>query len=545
MVSLAGLLRQALPSRSYAQPLPTLAAGMRTYDLRLPGGHRRIHHRVERDGSSLLFVDVTDVIRFNASGALLVEWALSGVSRGEANRRLNSYYLGASARALAKDLAAAFDLADELRRPEIGCSACETTRRFSAETAPLFSQSVEAPYKADLAVTYQCNNDCPHCYNEADRHSHGHMRLEDGKRIIDRLVEVGVPHLIFTGGEATLHPDLPELIAHANAAGPICGLNSNGRRMSHAAYVRELADAGLNHVQVTLGSHVPELHDAMMNARSFDQTVRGLQNAIESDLHAITNTTLMRMNADSIVGTVEFLHSLGVKTFAINGMIYSGGGATTGQALREEEMVPRLIEIRDCARDLGMKFLWYTPTEYCRLSPVELEIGAKRCNAGEYSLCVEPNGDVLPCQSFYAAAGNLLRDPWEQIWRGDLFRSFRDRELDPAASGLPEKCWECPDLPLCGGGCRIEREARDRGEAGCGGCSGGGCSTGKETGGSGSVGGCSSGGCGSHESAGGLVTLELDDAAAKSVRGKRSSGEFRVVAAPMKSTSLVDLDGGL
>jgi radical SAM protein with 4Fe4S-binding SPASM domain len=278
-----------------------------------------------------------------------------------------------------------------------------------------------------------------------------------------------------------------------------------------------------------------------------------LQNAIESDLHAITNTTLMRMNADTIVGTVEFLHSIGVKTFAINGMIYSGGGASTGQALREEEMVPRLIEIRDCARELGMKFLWYTPTEYCRLSPVELEIGAKRCNAGEYSLCVEPNGDVLPCQSFYAAAGNLLRDPWEQIWRGDLFRSFRDRELDPAASGLPEKCWECPDLPLCGGGCRIEREARDRGEPGCGGCSGGGCSTGKESSSSGSIGGCSSGGCssggcasggcGSQESAGGLVTLELDESAAKSVRGIRSSGEFRVVAAPVKSSSLVDLDG--
>jgi hypothetical protein len=28
-------------------------------------------------------------------------------------------------------------------------------------------------------------------------------------------------------------------------------------------------------------------------------------------------------------------------------------------------------------------------------------------------------------------------------------------------AGLPEKCWDCPDLPLCGGGCRIEREARE------------------------------------------------------------------------------------
>jgi len=107
-----------------------------------------------------------------------------------------------------------------------------------------------------------------------------------------------------------------------------------------------------------------------------------------------------------------------------------------------------------------MRFLWYTPTEYCRMSPVELEIGAKRCNAGEYSICVEPNGDVLPCQSFYVAAGNVLHDPWEKIWKSQLFREFRHRNENPEWAGLEEKCWECPELPLCGGGCRIEREAR-------------------------------------------------------------------------------------
>ena len=95
---------------------------------------------------------------------------------------------------------------------------------------------------------------------------------------------------------------------------------------------------------------------------------------------------------------------------------------------------------------------------------------------------MEPNGDVLPCQSYYVAAGNILRDPWQEIWQGELFRSFRDREEDPRWAGLPEKCWECPDLPLCGGGCRIEREAREGrrtgdGGGGCSGCSGS-CGTG-------------------------------------------------------------------
>jgi radical SAM protein with 4Fe4S-binding SPASM domain len=72
-------------------------------------------------------------------------------------------------------------------------------------------------------------------------------------------------------------------------------------------------------------------------------------------------------------------------------------------------------------------------------------------------MCIEPNGDVLPCQSYYVAAGNILHDPWRRIWESELFRGFRERVRDPRSCGLPEHCWQCPDLSICGGGCRLER----------------------------------------------------------------------------------------
>jgi radical SAM protein with 4Fe4S-binding SPASM domain len=284
-----------------------------------------------------------------------------------------------------------------------------------------------------------------------------------------------VPHLIFTGGEATLRSDLPEIVAHADAAGPICGLNTNGRRLARRQYVDELAAAGLSHVQVTLGSHDPQVHDRLMNARSFDQTVRGIENALASPLHVITNTTLTRLNAGAVPETIAFLHALGIRTFALNALIHSGGGFDNEAALAEDELAPILVRARDAARERDMKLLWYTPTEYCRLSPVELELGAKRCNAGEYSVCVEPDGSVLPCQSFYVAAGNLLTDPWESIWKGELFRSFRERGDDPAFGQLPDKCHGCPDLALCGGGCRIQREAEAGVRVADAGCASGAC----------------------------------------------------------------------
>ena len=452
--------------------------GMYAYRYKISGGTVRIHLRIESDQSGVLFVDVTDVVHLNSTAAEFAKWALDGVPLEVAQARLRARHGIRRQSAWRDDLNRVYEMVDRFSNPAHGCPTCALG---NVNRAALFSTSVSAPFKADLAVTYDCNNDCPHCYNEADRQAMGLMSAAEWKRIVDKLADVGIPHLIFTGGEATLHPGLLDIIHHADEAGPICGLNTNARRMAHASYANELAAAGLNHVQVTLGSHKSDVHDRMMNAHCFQQTIRGIENAIVSGLHTITNTTLMKMNADEIEKTISFIHGLGIRTFAVNGMIYSGGGFDTGEAIREEELPALLIRIRDKAKQLGMKFLWYTPTQYCRLSPVELEIGAKRCNAGEYSLCVEPNGDVLPCQSYYVAAGNVLRDPWDQIWNSGLFRSFRDRELDPQGHGLPSKCWDCPDLPLCGGGCRIEREAEEgirTADAGCGGCAGGGsCGT--------------------------------------------------------------------
>lgn len=445
--------------------------GLYTFCVTPEGGKRRLHLRIEEDGAGLLFVDAMDVIHLNATAAQLAKLALEGTPLSLAVSSIHRAHPAVHRSQVETEAARIYSIVERLSSSRRACPTCELDE---LNRRAVFSTRARAPYKADLAVTYGCNNSCSHCYNEPDRLGLPSLCREDWFRVLDRLYEVGVPHIIFTGGEATLHPDLPELIRHADRLGQITGLNSNGRRMAHWPYMRALADAGLSHVQVTVASHRAEVHNAINGAEAFHQTIRGLRNALDSGVHAITNTTLTRGNAGEVEELIGFLYDVGIRTFAMNGMIYSGGGFQDPNAIPEDELPPLLLQVRDTAQERGMRFLWYTPTEYCRMSPVELEIGAKRCNAGEYSICIEPDGGVLPCQSFYVAAGNILRDSWETIWQGELFRSFRDREDDPRWAGLPPKCWECPDLPLCGGGCRIEREARDgqrTAEAGgCGGC---------------------------------------------------------------------------
>lgn len=443
--------------------------GLHTYRLDLPDGKRRLHLRVEANGAGALFVDVNEVIHLNATATEIAKLALDGVDPERAHRILWRRYGNTTRVQRTEAIARIYFLIARLKNPGIECPTCAITDWVDFK--PVFSTPVNAPFKADLALTYACNNACAHCYNEAQRFEMASLNLAEWQQVLDKLAALGVPHIILTGGEPTLYPELLPLIRSADNLGLMVGMNTNGRRLAQRSFAEALAEAGLNHVQVTLESTRAEIHDAMVGANAFAQTVTGIQNALASGLHTITNTTLTTANRDHALEVVDFVHELGLRTFAMNGMIYAGGGASAQDALASEEMATLLAAVRDRAAALGMRFLWYTVTDYCRFSPVALELDPKRCNAAEYSICIEPNGDVLPCQSYYVAAGNILNDPWDTIWNSALFRSFRDRETDPLAAGLPEACWECPDLPMCGGGCRLEHERQGEAlapERGCG-----------------------------------------------------------------------------
>jgi radical SAM protein with 4Fe4S-binding SPASM domain len=281
----------------------------------------------------------------------------------------------------------------------------------------------------------------------------GELSTDDWKRILDRTWELGIPHVVFTGGEPTLRNDLPELIAHAEANGQITGLNTNARRLSDEKFVQALLEAGLDHVQITVESCNPGVHDDMVRAKgAFQQTIRGLENVLVTRLYVMTNTTMLRTNVHTIPDTLDFLAGLGVPTVGLNALIYSGHGTTVGTGLPESDLLPLLKTARAKTEAHGQKLIWYTPTQYCHFDPMQLELGIKGCTAALYNMCVEPDGGVLPCQSYYRPLGNLLADSWDSIWNHELAVRLRERQ------DLPEKCNGCDLLAECGGGCPLKFE---------------------------------------------------------------------------------------
>jgi radical SAM protein with 4Fe4S-binding SPASM domain len=432
----------------FTRPTPG-KPGIHHYQREENGYRSRVHLRIDPDGHGTLIINANRIIHFNPTGAFMAYLVLEEFPENQAIRSIRQHYRVSKNQAYADYTQFVLDF-EEIIRPDT-CPVCAVD---DLEITAPFSARPSAPYRMDLALTYRCNNDCSHCYNGRPR-DYPELTTQEWKKIIDRVWNLGIPHIVFTGGEPTLRDDLAELIAHAEANGQITGLNTNGRRLRDIDFLDSLVQAGLDHVQITIESHDPEIHDRMVARKgAWVQTITGLRNVLNTPLYVMTNTTLLRHNCPKLTSTLDFLGSEGVPTVGLNALIYSGKGTTVGSGLLESELPPLLDLARVKIGQNSQRLIWYTPTQYCQFDPTQLELGVKGCTAALYNMCVEPDGGVIPCQSYYQQLGNLLGDPWESIWNHDLAVSLRERKYAPA------ECRGCDLFSECGGGCPLAIKAQ-------------------------------------------------------------------------------------
>jgi radical SAM protein with 4Fe4S-binding SPASM domain len=403
--------------------------------------------RIEQSGQGVMVINANKVLHLNHTAAAFAYFFMQGLPQKEVLAKMRRMYRVKADTAKADYEKLVYTISTLAQTEKI-----DPVTFLGIEKEEPFTYQYSAPLRMDLALTFGCQNDCVHCY-AGGPHETPELTTDQWKSVIDKLSEIGVFILTFTGGEPTLRQDLPELLLYAQNKGMVTGLITNGRNLKDKAYVDVLEKAGLDFVQVTLESHKPTVHDLMTAASgSWKETVAGIRNAVNSQIYVTTNTTLSKHNAAGFLDTIDFIKGLGVNAFGCNSLIYSGRASSVSQefALTIEDLDALLPEIRDKAQQLGLKFLWYTPTQYCRFDPVQHGLGVKSCTAALINMCVGPNGDVYPCQSYFESLGNILTDKWTSIWNHPTAQKIRSRAY------AEPKCKDCPQLQVCGGGCPLE-----------------------------------------------------------------------------------------
>ena len=298
-----------------------------------------------------------------------------------------------------------------------------------------YAPFMQAPHRMDLMVSamtkkgqWHCNQKCVHCYAAGQALSdEEELTTDEWKKILDICRSVGIPQVTFTGGEPTMREDLFELISHARWF--ISRLNTNGIRLT-PEYCRKLHEAELDSVQITFYSADPQVHDRLVGAPRFNETLAGIRNALAGGLSVSINTPLCTLNRD-YVKTLELLHELGVIYVTCSGLITTGSAAepvSESLQLKSEELEEILREAVGYCHENGMEIAFTSPGWLPEQIFEELNIPSPSCGACLSNMAVTPGGNVVPCQSWLSDAplGNMLTDDWKEIWDSETCQNRRN-----------------------------------------------------------------------------------------------------------------------
>ncbi len=142
--------------------------------------------------------------------------------------------------------------------------------------------------------------------------SHSFPEIENK---IKEYKAMGYTNLSLSGGEATLRPDILDIIRSAEKIGfEKIILKTNGRRLSDENFTKDLS--GIKNLEIifSINGHTAPIHEAITGSNgSFEETVRGLKNAIKYGIPVRVNIVVCLPNYEYLCEIADFLVSHGVR----------------------------------------------------------------------------------------------------------------------------------------------------------------------------------------------------------------------------------------
>jgi radical SAM protein with 4Fe4S-binding SPASM domain len=315
----------------------------------------------------------------------------------------------------------------------------------------------DLPILSEVAITYKCNLRCVFCYAGCNCttqpvNDDKVMSVEEIRQVLHKIWHEGrVPSVSFTGGEPTLHKQLPELIAYARELGMRVNLITNGTRIN-ADLAQRLAEAGLNSAQVSLEGTSAEVHNLVTQGQSsFEKTVAAVGHLKTVGIRVHTNTTINRMNVHEMPDMPRFVREvLDNERFSMNLLVPTGSAIVHPDLIvRYTEIGDWLVRIQEQSKAHDVEFLWYSPTPMCMFNPIPAGLGNHGCSACDGLISVAPNGSVIPCASYDDEVGSLLDNKLVDVWNGDKAKGYRDKAL------AHPQCRDCSQFDICYGACPL------------------------------------------------------------------------------------------
>ena len=319
-----------------------------------------------------------------------------------------------------------------------------------------------------LNVNKACQLRCEWCYAQGQGYStKDNMPLELAMQINKMLA--GSVEARILGGEPTLYPHLYPLLLNLRENNTASAVVSNGLIFSDEDEVKQLKDAGVGRVSVSVKAFGNDEYAKRTGSRAYCQTLRAIENLAKNDVRSSTSITLTGANYPQAPRMVKDAARAGSRNFHFNFCV-----PVFGQKGESEYLLPperhswAVMEVIDAVESCGAKYGIELMVPFCWFQPSVLLslFQAARIFSGcsswtKRSVCFDSNGGVFVCNSFtgypFAKFGVDFTNHEELCRKLENQQSFfQMMRRAPSAH-----CLSCCFQGVCGGGCPIRWTAVD------------------------------------------------------------------------------------
>jgi AdoMet-dependent heme synthase len=320
-----------------------------------------------------------------------------------------------------------------------------------------------APMLVYWEMTNACGLACRHCRASAnpDR-SATELTTDEGRRLLDDITGFGrpYPHVVFTGGDPLLRPDLVELVEAATARDIGCSLAPAATGLLTQAALDRLKAAGVQNISLSIDGSSAEIHDGFRGvAGTFETTLESARIARRAGLPIQVNTLITDETLADLPAIYELMTTLDIMRWSLFYLISVGRGSALREVTpAESERLNRWLF--DLARTAPFQVKTTEAMHYRRLAIRAMRADGMDDDAiaktsvgrgfgirdGNGIVFVNHDGAVYPSGFLPILAGNVRQASLVELYRSHpLFASLRN----PAA--FKGRCGRCEYARICGG----------------------------------------------------------------------------------------------
>lgn len=181
------------------------------------------------------------------------------------------------------------------------------------------------PLNASLQLTNGCNLRCAFCYASSGEPFAVECSAQDWTRVLERLATAGVAAVTLTGGEPTIVPEFPRILATASALIDNVDIFTNGLAWSEAA-VDFAAALGNVRVQVSVDGRA-EHHDLLRGkAGSYHRALETIRRLSGAGVTVFVAMTVTPANFADVGAVIEQVAGAGARLFRAGSTVPVGRG---------------------------------------------------------------------------------------------------------------------------------------------------------------------------------------------------------------------------